>query len=69
MKTTVNKTNSTAIAIAEFNNGNMTIKFRGGNRYNYSNVPTNVFNSFVTSPSLGKFFAKNIRGKFAFQVA
>ena len=69
MKTTINKTDSEAIAIAEFNDGNMTIKFRGGKRYNYKNVPVNTFTEFVNAPSLGKFFSTHIRGKFAYQLA
>jgi hypothetical protein len=42
------------------------VRFTGGNVYEYTAVPQELFESFFTSESKGKFFAVNIKGHFQF---
>jgi hypothetical protein len=42
------------------------VKFVGNNVYEYSAVPTELFEAFSGSESKGKFFAANVRGKFQY---
>ena len=43
------------------------VKFKGGGMYRYADVPKRRYKQFSAAPSKGKFFAKNIRGKFDFE--
>lgn len=42
----------------------LEVEFKGGGIYRYKNVPKETFESFLSSPSLGKFFMGNIRNSF-----
>lgn len=44
--------------------GTMIIRFKGDRLYHYATVPIELYNNFMVSQSKGKFFHKNIRGKF-----
>lgn len=41
--------------------------FKKGARYRYRRVPAKVFAHFVLAKSMGGFFNRNIRNKYAFQ--
>jgi len=43
----------------------LAVEFASGNVYHYAGVPTEVFEELSLSKSLGQFYAKNIKGKFA----
>jgi hypothetical protein len=40
-------------------------RFKGGNEYAYDAVPQQVYDEFMQAESKGKFFMRNIKGKFA----
>jgi hypothetical protein len=42
----------------------LEIEFRGGNVYQYKDVPEAVYHGLVTAPSAGAFFYANIRNEF-----
>lgn len=39
----------------------LQIQFRTGRIYSYANVPQDLYNSLVTAPSIGSFFAQFIK--------
>lgn len=42
----------------------LNITFKNGSVYSYYGVHYNRFNAFARSESVGKYFAKNIKGKY-----
>lgn len=42
------------------------VHFRNGSSYEYYGISKALFEQFVTAPSVGKFFAKEIKSKFDF---
>jgi len=42
----------------------LTVEFKGGSQYLYLKVPVHTFDSFIVAESKGKFFHKEIKGKF-----
>ena len=42
----------------------LTVHFLNGSVYGYSNVPESVYREFRDSPSAGKYYAANIKGKY-----
>lgn len=55
---------STIEFIEETGRGTMIIWFKGGGKYEYFDIPLVVIEEFVDSPSVGRFFNENIRGKY-----
>ena len=45
--------------------GTLYVRFRDNDWYKYSDVPEEVYKSFVESPSKGKFFRQNIMTDYA----
>jgi hypothetical protein len=45
--------------------GTLTIEFVNGSMYDYKNVTRETFEEFKHAPSMGEYFAKNIRGLYA----
>jgi hypothetical protein len=45
----------------------LEIEFKATGIYRYFSVPKNVFDSLAATPSPGKFFLQNIKGKFAWE--
>lgn len=43
----------------------LEVVFSSGGIYRYAHVPPQVYLKFLHSPSKGRFFQKNIRGKYA----
>lgn len=41
--------------------GQMYIKFKNGRTYKYNDVPYDVWNQFISAPSIGKFFYSTIK--------
>lgn len=58
------KFDSSAISSASYDNDTLKITFNSGGTYEYSNVPQDTFDRFVSSDSAGRFFTANISGKF-----
>jgi hypothetical protein len=58
--------NSTAIARASFNleTRQMDVQFVSGQMYSYDGVPPEVFESFITASSPGRFYQQNVKGVF-----
>lgn len=42
----------------------LEVEFKSGDVYEYANVPSEVYESFVGAESIGKFFFKEVKGKF-----
>ena len=42
----------------------MAVTFGSGKTYHYADVPEDVMAQFMEADSKGKFFARNIKGKF-----
>lgn len=66
VKTVIRKTweESSLLSSAEWCEGDLTIEFKGGQRYKYENVSLEEFDNFVNAESGGKYFSAEIRGKY-----
>ena len=55
----------------QFNDGRpeLEITFKSGGKYKYLDVPLSVFNELANADSHGRYFQKNIRGRFKFERA
>jgi hypothetical protein len=42
------------------------VKFVRGAWYSYRNVPEEAYRGFLTAPSAGKYFAKEVKGKYEY---
>jgi hypothetical protein len=47
--------------------GTLEIEFHATGRYRYFSVPKAVYTDLLTTPSPGKYFLQNIKGKFAWE--
>lgn len=58
--------NSTAIRFVEYRaqSQELDITFESGGTYTYFDVPDSLYKAFLSAPSKGQFFHKNIRDKF-----
>lgn len=45
-------------------NGTLWVRLKGGNFYTYADVPESVYTDFMAAESLGKFFTKQVKGKY-----
>jgi hypothetical protein len=43
----------------------MTITFKSGDAWEYSNVPPEVYRGIQHAPSAGSYFFRNIRGRYS----
>jgi hypothetical protein len=61
--------NSSHIADVAYNEADQTliVTWKNGRRYEYTNVPKNLYEEFLSAPSQGKFFNENIRNNYEFQ--
>lgn len=55
---------SSAISRIEWENGTLSIWFTKTGRYDYPNVPYEVFEAFLRAPSKGQFYNANIRDQY-----
>jgi hypothetical protein len=44
----------------------LTVEFKNGGRYNYYDVPENVFERMTVAPSKGQFLAQNIKNIYRY---
>lgn len=44
----------------------LTLFFKNGVAYEYSNFDENDYNSFINAPSQGSYFARNIKNSFPY---
>lgn len=58
------KVDSSMINEVSYDNGNLTILFKTGGEYVYSGVPENIYNSFISAPSKGRYFLSNIKNRY-----
>lgn len=47
----------------------LEIEFHSGGIYQYSGVPTFLYDALMAAPSHGRFFAQNIKGRYGFRRA
>lgn len=47
-----------------YDGSTLTITFKGGKTYHYSNVPTSIHQSLLKAKSIGSFIATNIINKY-----
>jgi hypothetical protein len=50
----------------ESNSSTLEIKFRSGGLYQYYNVPLSVYIGLMDASSHGKYFHRNIKGKYGY---
>lgn len=55
---------SSAISRIEWENGILSIWFKGGRRYDYFGVPKEVFLAFLNAFSKGDFYNRYIRDRY-----
>lgn len=57
---------SSMIAFIRFDHSTNTlqVEFKNGKKYNYAEVPLEVWAEALAAESIGTFFNKNIKGKF-----
>ncbi|HKE44224.1 MAG TPA: KTSC domain-containing protein [Steroidobacteraceae bacterium] len=55
---------SSNLASIGYHDGVLHIEFSSGTVYEYRDVPVELYEAFVDAPSVGKFYAAFIRGKF-----
>lgn len=46
---------------------NLVIEFNSGLTYTYFNVPPSIYRGLQTAGSAGEYFARQIRGRFAYE--
>ena len=59
--------NSSNIAAAGYEAGQLTIQFQNGRTFRYSSVPEHVYSSMLQAPSAGKYFYQNIRNVYQYE--
>jgi hypothetical protein len=59
--------NSSHIDDVDWEGGQMTVVFRDGGKYVYYDVPEGIYRELLSAPSVGKFFAANVKGMFEHQ--
>lgn len=58
---------SSDIAAVGYENGVLEVEFvRGGRVYRYSGVPLGVYHGLMVAPSIGGYFAKFIKDRYAY---
>lgn len=45
----------------------LTVSFHDGQAYDYFNVPQSVYASFKAAGSAGQFFARQVKGRYAYE--
>lgn len=55
---------SSAMSRVEWNNGTLSIWFKGSGKYDYYNVPESVYERLLSSSSKGQFFNDHIRDRY-----
>lgn len=55
---------SSTISNVAYQNNMLTIEFKTGSRYRYSNVPMKQYLEICSSKTPGKYYIDNIKGKF-----
>ncbi|UWQ53265.1 KTSC domain-containing protein [Leisingera caerulea] len=56
--------NSSAISRIEWDNGTLSIWFHQSGRYDYFNVPAQVYSDFLCAPSKGTYYNSHIRDRY-----
>lgn len=59
----VESSNITAIGY-DADSKTMRVRFKSGGEYEYRDVDSRVFRSFMEAPSKGRFFAGSVKGKY-----
>lgn len=55
---------SSYLAAADFENGELTVRFQDGEVWIYSGVPSGLYQALLDSPKPGTFFRRQIRDSF-----
>jgi hypothetical protein len=58
---------SSNIESVGYENNQLFVKFKSGGLYAYKNVPSALYQQFLTAESKGKYFFSHIKGKFDFE--
>lgn len=46
--------------------GNLVVEYKSGNKYQYKNVPYELYENLLKAESKGRFMNENVKGKFEF---
>lgn len=63
----LNEVVSSNIKGVGYENGTLLVEYLGGSRYEYENVPEELFNEMLKADSKGKFVNASIKGKFNYK--
>lgn len=55
---------SSNIAAVGHTDGTLTVQFKSGAIYDYADVPSEVFEEFVSADSVGRYFNQNLVGRY-----
>lgn len=55
---------SSAIRAVGFDGHNLTVEFHNGRTYDHPDVPHEVFEELMQATSKGRYYTRNIRGKY-----
>lgn len=44
----------------------LTVEFKNGNRYNYYDVPSSIFEGMKSAPSIGGYLHANVKGCYRY---
>lgn len=69
IKTMQDYPNSTNVSRTEYNEEKqiMTVEFKNGKRYEYYDVPVNVWTESLATDSIGKFIQLKIKGNYTYK--
>jgi len=56
--------NSPFLLNVSYRNTDLTVEFKGGKRYRYSNVPPSEYAKMIMSSTPGTYYTQNIKGKY-----
>ena len=59
--------NSSNIKSIDYDGTDLIVEYKSGSKYKYSNVPNDLFESFKTAESKGRFMNSEIKGKFNYE--
>lgn len=55
---------SSNIRAIGYDTGTLEVEFKDGSVYQYADVPQKVHDALLKAPSIGTYFAKNIKGSY-----
>ena len=58
------RVSSSVIRAVGYDGSTLTIEFRSGRTYDHPGVPPSVYHDFMNASSKGRYYSRNIRGRY-----